>query len=144
MIAALLLAMLVVACGWATALASHPSRLDRRLSHLEHNLHRVPVHVSEFSPLASPLMSPTCADNRPPEALATPDPLVQVADLDVRISFIVDANGRVQSPFILESSGNQDDKVVLLAVRHWRFRPALCNGVPTEMEARVRFVGAGF
>jgi outer membrane biosynthesis protein TonB len=29
--------------------------------------------------------------------------------------------------------------VVLHAVRAWRYRPALCNGVPTDSEVRVRF-----
>jgi hypothetical protein len=24
-------------------------------------------------------------------------------------------------------------------VRRWRYRPALCNGVPTESEARIQF-----
>jgi hypothetical protein len=24
-------------------------------------------------------------------------------------------------------------------VRRWRYRPALCNGVPTDSEARVQF-----
>jgi TonB family protein len=139
----LLLVALSVPCGWGTVLSSHRSRLDLSLANLEQTLHRVPVHVSEFSPLAPPLARPTCADNRLPEALVTPDPLIQLDDLDVRVSFIVDADGRVESPFILESAGALDDELVLWAVRHWRFRPALCNGVPTEMEARVRFVGTG-
>ena len=143
MIAAALLMALSGPCGWGTTLNPDRPRLDARLAHLEQTLHRVPIHVSEFSPLASPLASPTCADTRPPEALATPNPLVQLDDMDVRVSFIVDADGRVESPFILESAGELDDEAVLRAVRYWRFRPAMCNGVPTEMEARVRFVDPG-
>jgi len=27
----------------------------------------------------------------------------------------------------------------LEAVRFWRYRPAMCNGVPTEAEAKVEF-----
>lgn len=142
-IAGLLLVALHAPCGWTTTLTFHDLRLDRGLANLEQGLYRVPVHVAEFSPLASPLARPACADSRPPEALATPDPLVQLDDADVRVSFIVDASGRVESPFILQSAGTLDDQAVLRAVRHWRFRPALCNGVPTEMEARVRFVGSG-
>jgi len=26
-------------------------------------------------------------------------------------------------------------------VRFWRYRPAMCNGVPTEAEAKVEFSG---
>lgn len=130
--------------GWGNALRRDRSHLDLQLAYLEQSLHRVPMHVSEFSPLASPLARPACADTRLPEALATPDPLVQLDDLDVRVSFIVDADGRVESPFILQSAGELDDEVVLRVVRYWRFRPAMCNGVPTEMEARVRFVDPGF
>lgn len=142
-IAGLLVVALHVSCGWTTTFSLHDPRIDRGLANLEQSLHWVPVHTSEFSPLAPVLARSTCADSRPPEALATPDPLVQLDDLDVRVSFIVDADGRVESPFILESAGALDDEAVLRAVRHWRFRPALCNGVPTEMEARVRFVGSG-
>ncbi len=141
-VAALLVA-LSASCGWGTTLTTDRSQLSLSFAYLEQTLHRVPIHVSEFSPLAFPLARPTCADTRPPEALATPDPLVQLDDMDVRVSFIVDADGRVESPFILESAGEFDDEVVLRAVRFWRFRPAMCNGVPTEMEARVRFVGSG-
>ena len=32
-----------------------------------------------------------------------------------------------------------DDHIVLDAVRTWRYRPATCNGVPTEAEARIGF-----
>jgi hypothetical protein len=28
---------------------------------------------------------------------------------------------------------------VLRAIGHWRYRPALCNGVPTDAEALIRF-----
>ena len=84
---------------------------------------------------------PRCGDLRPPEALVTPDPMLQVDEdnLRVRVSFIVGADGRVHSPFILDSGGVREDQVVLHAVRRWRYRPALCNGVPTDSEARVQF-----
>ncbi|MFY9559526.1 MAG: TonB family protein [Terriglobales bacterium] len=128
--------------GWSATL--HPSRvvLDQpALPQLEEQLHRLPAHISEFSPMAEPLAVPRCGDVRPPEALVTPDPLLQLDDenLRVRVSFIVGADGRVHSPFILDSGGVREDQVVLRAVRRWRYRPALCNGVPTDSEARVQF-----
>ncbi len=58
----------------------------------------------------------------------------------IRVSFIVGADGRVHSAFILDSGGRNPDRTILGTVGHWRYRPALCNGVPTPMEARVSFV----
>lgn len=111
------------------------------LAQLEKTLRRVPAHLSEFSPVASPLALPKCGDVRPPEELVTPDPLLQLQedDLNVSVSFIVGTDGHVHSAFVLESGGLQDDRIVLRAIRSWRYRPALCNGVPTDSEARVRF-----
>lgn len=126
-------------CAVSAPATAHPHSvpLDQR----EKNLRRAPAHISEFSPVASPLDLPKCGDVRPPEALVTPDPLLQPQedDLNVRVSFIVGADGRVHSAFVLESGGVQDDTIILRAIRSWRYRPALCNGVPTDSEARVRF-----
>jgi TonB family protein len=73
--------------------------------------------------------------------LLTPDPLLNVQDddLHVRVSFIVGADGHVYSAFVLDSGGPGEDQIVLRAVRFWRYRPALCNGVPIDSEAQVRF-----
>jgi TonB family protein len=60
-------------------------------------------------------------------------------DMNVRVSFIVGSDGYVHSAFIVVSGGPDEDQVVLRAVRFWRYRPALCNGVPTDYEALVRF-----
>ncbi len=107
----------------------------------ENPLRRVPVHISEFSPVSAPLDLPKCGSVSPPEALLTPDPLLHVQDKDVnvRVSFIVGTDGYVHSAFILDSGGPEEDEIVLRAVRFWRYRPALCNGVPTDYEALVRF-----
>ena len=109
--------------------------------HLEQNLRRMPVHISEFVSVSEPVAWLGCGDVRPPEALLTPDPMLQVQDDDVhvRVSFIVGSEGRVHSPFILESGGAEEDQLIMRAVRRWRYRPALCNGVPTDSEARIRF-----
>jgi TonB family protein len=111
------------------------------LTRLEETLRRVPVHISEFSPMSEPMALPVCGDVRPPEALLTPDPLLHINDDAplVRVSFIVGSDGHVHSAFILDSGGPAEDQIVLGAVRFWRYRPALCNGVPTDSEARVRF-----
>ncbi len=128
--------------GWCTVPEVFQVRsAGSALSEQEKALQRVAVHASEFSALAAPLAIAPCGLTRPPEALATPDPLLQMDDenLRIRVSFIVGTDGRVYSPFILDSAGPEEDQAVLDAVRRWRYRPALCNGVPTDAEARVLF-----
>ena len=128
--------------GWCATPGISRVDLDRApLALREQRLRRVPVHASEFSPLAEPLALPRCGASSPPEALATPDPLLKIenADQRVRVSFIVGADGHVYSPFIIDSGGPSEDQVVLHVVKRWRYRPALCNGVPTDSEARVLF-----
>jgi len=83
--------------------------------------------------------SKSCEDTHPPEALATPDPLFNVNGRKVRVSFIIGTDGRVHSPLILESAGIAGDRRVLQTVRTWRYRPATCNGVPTEIEGKIEF-----
>lgn len=128
--------------AWSAALPASTSVPQRTpLAQMEKKLGRVPAHISEFAPVSEPLALAKCGDVRPPEALLTPDPLLhaQSDDLKVRVSFIVGADGRVHSAFVLDSGGADEDLAVLRAVRYWRYRPALCNGVPTDAEALVRF-----
>jgi TonB family protein len=108
----------------------------------EQNLGRVPAHSSQFAPMSAANVLPACAHSQLPEALLTPDPVMQDIgdDLSVRISFIIGDDGRVHSAFILNSGGRNQDEQIMRAVRRWRYRPALCNGVPTPMEAQVSFV----
>ena len=130
--------------AWCAVTSPSPFRIIPHrvpLAQLEKTLRRVPAHISEFSPVSEPLALPKCGNVRPPEALLTPDPLLHVKDddLNVRVSFIVGSDGHVHSAFVLDSGGSDEDQIVLRAVRFWRYRPALCNGVPTDSEARVRF-----
>jgi TonB family protein len=116
-----------------------PNRVP--ITQLEKTLRRVPAHISEFAPVSQPLALAKCGNVRPPEALLTPDPLLhaQDDDMNVRVSFIVGSDGHVHSAFVLNSGGPDEDGIVLRAVRFWRYRPALCNGVPTDSEALIRF-----
>lgn len=85
--------------------------------------------------------SSSCGEVQPPEALATPNPLFTPNSRGrrVKVSFIIGTDGRVHSPLILESAGMLGDWHVLRTVRTWRYRPATCNGVPTETEGKVEF-----
>ena len=140
----LILTAIVAWCSVAWCSAARPLRVNpnrRSLPQAEAALRRVPAHISEFTPFSEPLALPKCGSVRPPEPLLTPDPILPLEDQDllVRVSFIVGSDGYVHSAFILDGAGSGDDEAVLRAVRQWRYRPALCNGVPTDSEARVRF-----
>ncbi len=108
----------------------------------EHRVWAPPKRESEFAAIGHTSRN-SCEATRPPEALATPSPLLEnpKANARIKVSFIIGTDGRVHSPFILESAGPSDDQVVLDAIRTWRYRPATCNGVPTESEARIGFSG---
>jgi TonB family protein len=100
-----------------------------------------PTRASEFDEVPHVSARSRCEDTQPPEALATPDPLLVPAGtgLKVKVSFIIGSDGRVRSPLILESAGATGDRNVLQTVRGWRYRPATCNGVPTEAEGKIEF-----
>jgi len=99
------------------------------------------VHDANFAAMSHMTTRISCEADQPPEALATPDPLVDapVATSKITVSFIIGTDGRVHSPLILESLGPSGDRIVLDAVRAWRYRPATCNGVPTEVEGKIAF-----
>src|SRR5580765_8402764 len=88
--ASLLMVGLGAGQGWSAISDSSRVDLNRTpLTKLEDQLRRLPAHLSEFSPVAEPLALPGCGDVRPPEALVTPDPMLQLDDdnLHVRVSF---------------------------------------------------------
>ena len=119
-----------------TASLSHSATLDQREGQVLRSLTR----ASQFSNVPH-ISRPSCEDVQPPEALATPDPLLTPAahGRKVKVSFIIGTDGRVHSPLILESAGLAGDRHVLQTVRTWRYRPATCNGVPTETEGKIEF-----
>jgi TonB family protein len=111
------------------------------LTEREHRIWNSAVHDSVFAALVHSTNRSGCGAVQPPQALATPDPLLEEAESNskVSVSFIIGTDGLVHSPLILESAGPSEDRTVLAAVRFWRYRPALCNGVPTDAEAKVEF-----
>jgi TonB family protein len=139
-----LLAALVLVAGLpASVLPSAPRAIPvPQQRQPEKTLRHVPAHTAEFAPVYRSSAALGCEDTRPPEALLTPDPIMQDSsdELRIRVSFIIGADGRVQSAFILKSGGHVQDRAIMRAIRRWRYRPALCNGVPTPMEAQVSFV----
>ncbi len=113
------------------------ANLEQRESYFSRTLAR----ASQFVDVAHVSSQPACEDVQPPEALTTPNPLFTPAarGQKVKVSFIIGVDGHVHSPLILESAGIAGDRHVLQTVRTWRYRPATCNGVPTEIEGKVEF-----
>jgi TonB family protein len=116
-----------------------PSARPLVLNDREHQVWKTPARAAEFSDIPHVSARARCEDTRPPQALTTPDPLLVQAGLKVKVSFIIGADGRVHSPLILQSAGAAGDRNVLQTVRAWRYRPATCNGVPTEAEGKIEF-----
>ncbi|HEY6373363.1 MAG TPA: TonB family protein [Candidatus Sulfotelmatobacter sp.] len=115
-----------------------------RAANLEQRERQAPktlARASQFVDVAHISSRPSCAEVQPPEALTTPDPLLisTAYGQKVKVSFIIGTDGRVHSPLILESAGLAGDRHVLQTVRTWRYRPATCNGVPTEIEGKIEF-----
>jgi TonB family protein len=111
------------------------------LAEREGKVWKTPARATEFSDVPHVSARSRCEDTQPPQALTTPDPLLipSGSGLKVKVSFIVGSDGRVHSPLILESAGAAGDRNVLRTVRTWRYRPATCNGVPTEAEGKIEF-----
>jgi TonB family protein len=134
-------AILVLLPALAFASDAPVSPRARTLEQREHVISTTLRRSSEFAHVQHVSSRPSCENVQPPEALATPDPLFAPATRGnrVRVSFIIGTDGHVHSPLILESAGIAGDRHVLQTVRTWRYRPATCNGVPTETEGKVEF-----
>ena len=122
------------------AASTQASRLrPATLEQHERDLSKTLSRASQFSDVPHVSSRPSCEDVQPPQALTTPDPLFSPQGRKVKVSFIIGTDGRVHSPLILESAGMAGDRHVLQTVRTWRYRPATCNGVPTETEGKIEF-----
>lgn len=107
----------------------------------EHQIWASTLHDSKFAAMLHASANTNCEASEPPEPLATPNPLLDIAEPSTRVSvsFIIGTDGRVHSPLILESAGFAEDRTILDTVRSWRYRPAMCNGSATETEAKIEF-----
>jgi TonB family protein len=138
----LIAAILNLFPGMGIAMSDGVSESQSAIKVREHRVWTMPKRETEFAAIGHTSRS-NCEATHPPQELATPSPLLDRPDTraKIKVSFIIGTDGRVHSPFILESANPSEDQVVLDAVRAWRYRPATCNGVPTEAEARIGFSG---
>jgi len=118
-----------------------PTRIRPAAFRQSEQISRRLIRAAQF--VAVPRMRSVCEKAQPPQPLTTPDTLFtfSIPSEKVKVSFIVGIDGRVNSPLILESAGLAGDRHVLETVRMWRYRPATCNGVPTEIEGKIEFSG---
>lgn len=107
----------------------------------ERHTWRTPARAIEYREVPHESGRSACSEIEGPEALTTPDPFLTALsqELKVKVNFIIGTDGRVHSPLILQSGGRLGDRDVLRTVRIWRYRPATCNGIPTEAEGNVEF-----
>jgi TonB family protein len=135
----LILALPATIAADVTLSASHPreSSLEQR----ERRIWRTFAHEAQFADVLHIGARSRCREVQPPQALTTPEPLLALARsrMKAKVSFIIGTDGSVHSPLILESAGPTGDRQVLQTVRTWRYRPATCNGMPTETEGKVEF-----
>lgn len=137
-----LLVVISSAVGLASVKSPSPQGLARpSIAAHERQVWTSAAHDSEFAGVEHHTARPGCEATQPPQALATPDPLLDEPEPNakVTVTFIVGTDGRVHSPLVLASAGSSEDRTILDAVRSWRYRPATCNGVPTDAEAKVEF-----
>lgn len=125
----------------AAVLAANPDSHLRSatLEQRERQVAKSLTRASQFVDVQHVSSRPSCEEVQPPQELTTPDPLVELPDRKVKVSFIIGTDGHVHSPLILQSAGLSGDRRVLQTVRTWRYRPATCNGVPTETEGKIEF-----
>jgi len=134
-----ILALCSVAAGELSLPAQHPRTVV--LEQRERQMWKTLARYAQFSGVTHISARSRCADVQPPQALTTPDPFLAPVRgrMKVKVSFIIGTDGHVYTPLILESAGPTGDRRVLQTVRTWRYRPATCNGVPTETEGKVEF-----
>jgi TonB family protein len=135
----LILAMPAIACASVSLPEAHLRMTASEAA--ERQLWKTRVRDSEFSDVPHVTARSRCEDVQPPQALTTPEPILNpMRDrVKAKVSFIIGTDGRVHSPLILESAGPTGDRHILRTVRSWRYRPATCNGVPTEAEGKIEF-----
>jgi TonB family protein len=123
----------------AAPLTASTNNSNRSLAAREQQVWASREHHAQFGDVPHTTRA-SCDASEPPQELTTPNPeLDEQSATKIEVSFIVGSDGHVHSPLILESAGSEQDSKVLKTVSKWRFRPATCNGVATDAEAKVDF-----
>ena len=104
--------------------------------------HAQPGTVSDENWMPNFEDHPRCSATLPPKPLATPLPAFQkVGRANLKIRFVIGVDGRLHKMAVVNSAGRAADSKAVNALRQWRYKPAMCNGVPMEAEGTVEFPG---
>lgn len=94
-----------------------------------------------FAPLAGGREVYRCPSRpQPPKAIWAPEPRPPAEMKDdemVTLSVFVGTDGKPHDLTVIDSVNNDYDQASLEAVRQWRFKPASCEGKPTELEIAI-------
>jgi len=60
----------------------------------------------------------------------------------LKVRFVIGVDGRLHKMAVVNSAGPTADSKAVNALRHWRYTPAMCDGVPMEAEGTVEFPGS--
>lgn len=111
----------------------------RSRTSLRPQLFQIRLAKSAGSP-APPFTLPNCSLGLKSPFVLTPTSISETNGLRVLVDFIVNKQGYVESPFIVEGSGETNERLVLQIIREWRFPPPVCNDAEIDVEVLVLFV----
>jgi len=111
------------------------------LSEREQQHWKTPIRASQFSDVPHVSARSRCENTQPPRLLPARSADGSGGPAGVKVKGELHHRRRRTGarPLILESAGLAGDRNVLQTVRAWRYRPATCNGVPTEAEGKIEF-----
>jgi len=84
-----------------------------------------------------------CTQITPPKLQSRADPIIpdsyagKPLHSTVTLEIVVGTDGRVKSSFVTETAGAELDHIAQQAVRQWRFKPSLCDGMPKQVKVQV-------
>lgn len=124
---------LLLAATFAQAIPTQaPVRL--RQPRAQYTIRAQSFRPVELTRMGAIPMNPDCETGGPPQPIDTPNPVMKLGEKLV-VDFIIGEDGKTYSPVFLEGGSSSELRII----KSWRFRPALCNGVPLDSEGVVTF-----
>jgi hypothetical protein len=90
--------------------------------------------IARFAP--AEYAEASCAAFTPPQAISERAPIGLENDTKAKLNFVITRDGDVGAIVVLHLSAG-DERDLIGAVMGWRFRPAMCNGIPIDAEANL-------
>lgn len=97
------------------------------------------ARAANFSPMVD---GDVCGRYHAPELVYERPPVGISHPAQITLNFVVDLDGNVGSVFVLDMTDPKSAEHLLNAVAGWHYRPATCDGVPTQSQATVRITVA--